>query len=54
MNEAEGQIKARDRQIAENESERQATGDVRVSTWAIFIAIVVGVIALGIGYAILH
>jgi hypothetical protein len=36
MNEAD-KDKARDREIAENEAERQTTGDVRVSSWAIAI-----------------
>jgi hypothetical protein len=34
--------KARNREIAENEAERQTTGDIRVSTWAIAIAVVIG------------
>ena len=41
MNEAE-RDKARNREIAENEADRQTTGDIRVSTWAITIAVVIG------------
>ena len=41
MDEAE-QNKARNREIAENEAERQTTGDIRVSTWAIVVAVVIG------------
>jgi hypothetical protein len=46
MNEAE-QNKARDREIAENEAERQTIGDIRVSTWAIAVAVVIGLAAVG-------
>ncbi len=47
MSDPKDEIKQRDRKIAENESERQATGDIRVSTWAIAIAIVVGCAVFG-------
>ena len=33
------QDKARNREIAENEAERQTTGDIRVSAWAIAVAV---------------
>jgi hypothetical protein len=46
MNEAE-QNKARNREIAENEAERQTIGDIRVSTWAIAVAVVIGLAAVG-------
>jgi uncharacterized protein HemX len=46
MNEAE-QNKTRNREIAENESERQTTGDIRVSTWAIAVAVVIGLAVAG-------
>ncbi len=36
--------KARNREIAENEADRQTTGDIRVSTWAIAIAVVIGLV----------
>jgi hypothetical protein len=36
--------KTRNREIAENEAERQTTGDIRVSTWAIAIAVVIGLV----------
>ena len=42
------ETKARNREIARNESERQIIGDIRVSAWAIGVAAVAGVIALGI------
>ena len=45
------QNKQRNREIAENEAERQVTGDVRVSVWAIAAAVIAGVIVLGIAWA---
>jgi hypothetical protein len=39
--------KARNREIAENEAERQTIGDIRVSTWAIAVAVVIGLAAVG-------
>jgi hypothetical protein len=47
MNEAEKDIKQRDKTIAENESERQTVGDIRVSTWAVAIALVIGLATFG-------
>lgn len=43
--------KQRNRVIAENEAERQTTGDIRVSAWAIVFAIVIGTIAVLIVWA---
>jgi len=51
MNHAD-EDKARNREIAENEAERQTTGDIRVSTWAIAVAVVVGLAA--VGWVMLH
>ena len=48
MSESESENKQRDRVIARNEARRETVGDVRVSAWAIGVAVVVGVIALGI------
>lgn len=45
------QNRQRNRQIAENEAERQTTGDVRVSVWAIAIAAIAGVVVFGIVWA---
>jgi uncharacterized protein HemX len=39
--------KARDRQIAENEATRQTVGDIRVSAWAIAVAVIIGLAAVG-------
>jgi hypothetical protein len=43
MNNAD-EDKARNREIAENEAERQTIGDIRVSTWAIAIAVVIALV----------
>jgi hypothetical protein len=47
MNDAENQSKQRDRKIAENESVRQASGAVRVSGFAIAIAVLIGIASFG-------
>ena len=47
MNDAEKDNKARNREIAENEAERQTIGDIRVSVWAIAVAVVIGLAAVG-------
>ena len=44
----------RNREIAENEANRQVVGDVRVSVWAIAVAVVAGVIVFGIAWAWLN
>ena len=38
--------KERNREIAHNEAVRQTTGDVRVSSWAVVFAIIIGLIAV--------
>jgi hypothetical protein len=43
---SDAEEKARNRKIAENEAERQTTGDIRVSTWAIAVAVVIGLAAV--------
>lgn len=47
MNDTERDAKQRDRIIAENESERQTTGDIRVSVWTIAIAVLVALAVFG-------
>jgi uncharacterized protein HemX len=47
MSDTENENKARNREIAENEAERQTTGDIRVSGWAIAVAVVIGLAAVG-------
>jgi hypothetical protein len=46
--------KQRNRQIAHNEAEREAVSAVRVSSWAIAVAVIAGVIVFGIVWAWLH
>jgi hypothetical protein len=46
-----GHDKQRNREIAENEANRQVVGDIRVSVWAIAVTIVSGVIVFGIASA---
>jgi hypothetical protein len=48
------QDRQRNRDIAENEANRQVVGDVRVSVWAIAVAVVAGVIVFGIVLAWLN
>jgi uncharacterized protein HemX len=52
MNEADKDNKARNRQIAENEAERQTVGDIRVSAWAIAVAVIIGLAA--VGWVLIH
>jgi hypothetical protein len=52
MNEAEKDDKIRNREIAENEAARQTVGDIRVSTWAIAVAVVIGLAA--VGWVLIH
>jgi hypothetical protein len=40
----------RDREIAQNESTRQTIGDIRVSVWAIAVAVIAGIVAFAIGW----
>ena len=49
---SDSENKERDREIAENEADRQTVGDIRVSVWAIAAAVVIGLVA--VGWVILH
>ena len=40
--------KERNREIAQNEAERQITGEIRVSAWTIVFTIIAGVIVFAI------
>jgi hypothetical protein len=42
-----GESKERNREIAANESTRQTVSAIRVSVWAIAVAVVVGLAAFG-------
>ena len=48
------QDRQRNRKIAENEAERQMVGDIRVSVWAIAVAVIAGLIVFGIAWAWLN
>ena len=47
MSDAEEDDKQRNHVIAENEAERQTIGDIRVSSWAIAVAVIIGLAAVG-------
>jgi hypothetical protein len=47
-----GETKERNREIAENESARQTTGDIRVSVWAIAVAVII--VLAAVGWVLLH
>lgn len=49
---SDSENKERNREIAENEADRQTTGDIRVSTWAIAVAVIIGLAA--VGWVLLH
>jgi hypothetical protein len=46
--------KERNREIAQNESERQAVSSVRLSSWAVAIAVIICLIGFALGWAWLH
>jgi len=48
------QDRQRNREIAENEANRQVIGDIRVSVWAIAVAVIAGLIVFGIVWAWLN
>jgi hypothetical protein len=54
VSDSESENKQRDRQIAHNEASREAVSAVRVSSWAIGVAVIAGVIAFAIVWAWLH
>jgi uncharacterized protein HemX len=47
MSDVDKENKARNREIAQNEATRQTVGDIRVSTWAIAVAVIIGLAILG-------
>jgi hypothetical protein len=44
---SDSENKQRNREIAENEAQRQTIGDIRVSVWAVAIAVIIGLAAIG-------
>jgi hypothetical protein len=51
MSSSDQDDRQRNREIAANEAKREAVSNVRVSTWAIVVTVVAGVIAFGIVWA---
>jgi hypothetical protein len=51
MSSSDQENKQRDREIADNEARREAVSDVRVSTWAVAIAVIAGVIVVAVVWA---
>lgn len=47
MTDPTGESRERDREIAANERARQTTSSIRVSVWAVAVAVVIGLVALG-------
>jgi hypothetical protein len=47
-----GESKERNREIAENEADRQTVGDIRVSAWAIAAAVIIALAA--VGWVLIH
>jgi uncharacterized protein HemX len=52
MSDGDREVKQRNREIARNESERQTVGDIRVSVWAVAIAVIIGLAA--VGWVLIH
>jgi hypothetical protein len=52
MSDADKETKLRNREIARNESVRQTVGDIRVSVWAIAVAAIIGLAA--VGWVLIH
>ena len=52
MNDVDDKIKARDREIAQNEAKRQTISAVRVSGWAVAVAVIIALVA--IGWVLIH
>ena len=51
MSSSDQENRQRDREIAENEAKREMVSSVRVSSWAIAVTIIVGVIVFGVVWA---
>jgi hypothetical protein len=54
MSTPDAEEKARNREIAQNEAHREAVSSVRVSGWAIFIALLIAAIVVGVVWAWTH
>ena len=51
MSSSDQENRQRDREIAENEAKREMVSNVRVSSWAVAVTIIAGVIVFGIVWA---
>ena len=51
MSASDQENRQRNREIAENEAKREVVSNVRVSTWAIAVTVIAGVIVFGIVWA---
>ena len=51
MSSSDQENRQRNREIAENEAKREMVSTVRVSTWAIAVTVIAGVIVFGIVWA---
>jgi hypothetical protein len=54
MSSSDQEDKDRNREIAANEARREAVSNVRVSTWAIVLTVIAGVIVFAVAWAWLH
>jgi hypothetical protein len=48
MSDSDQDNKQRNREIAENEAKREMVSNVRVSTWAIAVAVIIGLTAVSL------
>ena len=54
MSSSDQENKQRNREIAENEAKREMVSNVRVSTWAIVVTVIVGLVVFGIVWGLLN
>ncbi|MBR1244159.1 hypothetical protein JQ620_29125 [Bradyrhizobium sp. AUGA SZCCT0274] len=54
MSSSDQENRQRNREIEENEAKREVVSNVRVSTWAIAVTVIAGVIVFGIAWAWLN
>jgi hypothetical protein len=54
LSDSESENKQRDRLIARNEAHRETVSDLRVSSWAIGVTVIAGLVVLGLVLAGLH
>jgi uncharacterized protein HemX len=52
VNDSDEATRQRNREIAENEAERQTISAIRVSGWAIAVAVIIGLAA--VGWVLIH